>query len=116
MRDHVPTVGFVCAVCHEQSFPERQQEYAYLLAGRVVRARYVQSPDSAGAPNRVSTEPTDPAHGALVDAGDDTTVVRSLRVATDLDAAAPAARVHSSTLADEAVAKNRKRIKILKNG
>jgi hypothetical protein len=93
MRAHVPAAGFVCEECHAQTFPDRQQEYAQILAGRVLRARYANSPDSTGM-----------ANGFSADAVADASAERPLQDATDLVADAPAARVPSSTPADDAAA------------
>ena len=93
MHANVPAAGFVCEECYAQTFPNRQQEYAQLLAGRVLRARYATSPDSAGTANGVSA-----------DAVYDASAERPLQDATDLVADAPAARVPSSTPADDAAA------------
>ena len=101
MRDHAPAAGFVCAECHAQSFPERQQEYDHLLAGRILRVQTGQFSAYTRAANRApSDSPTTP-HGVSVDAGVTPTVELAAR---DHAADAPAARAISSPLADAGVA------------
>jgi hypothetical protein len=87
MRAHVPDAGFVCEEYHAQSFPDRQQEYAYIFAGRVLRVKHVNSPVSPS-----------PANDVSADAVTDARVERSLQDATDLVADAPATWASSSTL------------------
>jgi hypothetical protein len=60
MRAHVPDAGFVYEECHAQSFPDRQQEYAQLLAGRVLRVQYVPFPASPSTDNDVPVDAVTP--------------------------------------------------------
>jgi hypothetical protein len=93
MRAQVHTAGFVCEDCHAQTFPDRQQEYAHLLVGRVLRPQYVSPPTA----HRV-------ANDAPVAAVTDARAAPSLSAATDLVADASVPSAPSSTLGHDAVA------------